>query len=117
MRADLDGFPIVARSARALGVRIPLDVSLEGEDVLPGKGMSVTVGAIDDLPPHRLPMSRGGEGVDPVFEHVAALPATLTATHVPPPETHWEVWPAARCPLTQYEGALAQTRRGWRRTA
>ena len=108
---------LVGRSARGLGVRVPQDVLLEGEDVLPGKGMSVIIGAIADLPPHRIPTSHGGEGKDPVYEMTESLPPILKLFHTPPPPCHWEVGPQDRVNLASYELALAGTRPAWRRIA
>jgi len=76
----VDGeFPLVESSARALGVRVPEDVSTDEDgDVQPGAGMSVTPDDPFKLPHHRRPEAFGGSGPDPVWridhEH---LPQTL----------------------------------------
>jgi hypothetical protein len=117
MKAGQDGLPIVERSARGLGVRVPQDVQLDGEDVIPGKGMSVTIGAIADLPPHRIPAAHGGDSKDPVYEMTEFLPATLALFQTPPTPSHWEVGPRERSRLEDFELVLASTRPAWRRIA
>jgi hypothetical protein len=121
MRSDPDGLPQVARSARALGVRVPTDVLLDGDDVLPGRGMSVFVGTIEeisnhpDTPLHRWPKSLGGDSSDPLFRFVGQLPAELALVATPPPPFHSEVSPAMRCPLAAYEASIVATRTLWER--
>jgi hypothetical protein len=99
-----------------LGVRLG-DVLLDADanHVLPGHGMSVTIGDIRELPFHRLPFAYGGLGKDPVYEMRGELPASLEAVPKPVDSTHWEVCPRQRCPLEEYEHALAGTRPAWRR--
>ncbi|MGH9892176.1 MAG: hypothetical protein ACREA0_09385 [bacterium] len=117
MRADLDGQPRVGRSARGLGVRITgrfadLPVGADGS-VQPGTGgMSVAVGEARHLPKHRRPRSLGGEGRDPIFSlHMAELADGLAVRVDRDP--HALIEPALRCPLPDYEQALASTRPSW----
>jgi len=118
MKADEDSFPKVGRSARLLGVRVwgeNRDIEVEeGGMVSPRHGgMSVALDDARNLPKHRRPPSLGGEGRDPVF--------SLDRLNLPPPlETrvdrypHALVEPVQRCRLSEYEEALASTRRMWR---
>jgi hypothetical protein len=75
MKEDRDGYPLTGSSSRTLGVRIdgPSTDILVAPDgtVSPGVGgMSVALDAARNLPKHRLPKSRGGEGRDPVVRDV-----------------------------------------------
>src|SRR2546430_2606362 len=64
-RAD-DGLPVVGRSARSLGVRVPEDIQPDAAGrVVPGQGgMSVAPGSFWNLPNHRRPrgLGRGSTG-------------------------------------------------------
>jgi hypothetical protein len=114
-----DGCPLVARSARALGVRVdtePQDVHPDGAgDVSPGEGMSV---APDDpmlLDQHRRPGRFGGTGKDPVWEIVdESLNEDLD--YIPDRPDHGMIGPAAKMPLLRYEDALAATVDDWKLT-
>jgi hypothetical protein len=69
MREDVDGWPLVAESARGLGARNPIDIEPDGdESVRPGAGgMSVSPDSPANLPRHRRPPSWGGTGLDDVW--------------------------------------------------
>lgn len=118
MKQDLDGFPQVGRSARALGVRIA--GPHEDLPVFPGNvvrpatgGMSVVFDDPRSLPKFRRPRSLGGEGRDPVFAmDVTMVPSSLVVRPDRPP--HALVEPADECLLGDYERALYGTRGSWR---
>ncbi len=76
-----NGDPVVAPTARGLGVRAPEDIKPDaGGEVSPNEGgMSVSPGSVWNLPPHRRPrtMGRGstGHAADEVYESMpGALP-------------------------------------------
>jgi hypothetical protein len=117
-----DGLPVVARSARALGVRVPEDVRLDAESrVLPGRGgMSVAPGSMWNLPNHRRPrgMWRGSTG--PADDHVFSLAAVcvssagLSARLDPQrPLKHAFIEPRSAVELSLYEAMLASSRPDW----
>jgi hypothetical protein len=67
MRQDLDGYPLLGRSSRTLGVRVDgeyrnLPVAEDGTVAPETGGMSVALEKPGNLPKHRLPRSLGGEG-------------------------------------------------------
>lgn len=117
MKEDVDGYPVVGRSGRTLGVRIegPIRDIPVAEDgaVTPGTGgMSVALDQAQNLPKPRLPKSLGGEGRDPVFRMSAqAIPATLLVR--PDRYPHGCVEPRVRCPLPQFESDLTGTLPRW----
>jgi len=117
MREDADGYPVVGRSGRTLGVRIegptPDIPFAEDGSVAPATGgMSVALDLARNLPKPRLPKTLGGEGRDPVFRMSAeTLPAALIVR--PDRYPHGCVEPRSRCPLTQFESDLSGTRPWW----
>jgi hypothetical protein len=116
MKSTPDRLPLLARSARALGVRVPHDIQPdELGRVHPGAGgMSVAPESPRNLPPHRRPRGFGGTGQDPVFFlSIDALPQTLALRRDKP--RHALVEPANMLPLMVYEAALQHTRPDWRR--
>jgi len=111
MTPDEFGFPVVARSARAPGVRVPEDVELDDEEmVVPGTGgMSVAPTSMWNLPNHRRPrgLKRGSTGPtgDCVFslESLALGKFLLTARPDPDqPARHAFIEPGIRVPLGSY---------------
>jgi hypothetical protein len=124
MTPDADGFPVVGRSARMLGVRIPQDVAPdEGGFVQPGTGgMSVAPGSIWNLPNHRRPrgMQRGSSGHPGDFvygvEGTAILETGLVIRFDSAlPQIHALVEPAISVELSRYEADLGSTRMAWRK--
>lgn len=124
MKKAEDRRPVLGRTARTLGVRISpqgavpedppeFDVYPDAAGhVLPGQGMSVAMHDPGGLPRHRKPRSLGGEGRDPVFSlPVSAVGKALNVNEDRPP--HALIEPASRCPLEEYEAALAETRGSW----
>jgi hypothetical protein len=117
MKQHSNGFPVVGRSGRTLGVRIegPIrDISIaEDGTVAPATGgMSVALDRAHNLPKPRLPKSLGGEGRDPVFRMFSeALPPTLLAR--PDRYPHACIEPRTRCPFTQFESDLTTTLHFW----
>jgi hypothetical protein len=117
MKQDPDGYPVVGRSGRTLGVRVDgsyrdLPVAEDGAVAPETGGMSVALEKPGNLPKHRLPRSLGGEGRDPIFRLFAALlPEALLLR--PDRYPHAYVEPRRRCPLPQFESALNGTRNDW----
>lgn len=117
MKQDPDGYPLVGRSGRTLGIRVDgshrdLPVAEDGTVAPETGGMSVAIEKPANLPKHRLPRSLGGEGRDPVFRMFAGLlPEALLLR--PDRHPHAYVEPSKRCPLLQFELALNATRNYW----
>ena len=114
MKVDTGGLPVVERSARGLGPRVPKDVEPDGDGIVnPGKGgISAVPHDPRNLETHRRPAEFGGDGRDPVWTiDPSALPAGLTyrATST----THGQIEPSRDMSLAEYEELLAQTREGW----
>ncbi len=122
-KAD-DRLPVLGRTARTLGVRVSafgavpedppqFDVYPDASGhVAPGQGLSVAMDDPRGLPKHRKPQALGGEGRDPVFSlPVNAVAKDLNLNEDRPP--HALIEPAVRCPLKEYEAALANTRTSW----
>lgn len=127
MTAAADGRPLLAPSARGLGVRTsadPLDIGVEQGMVgpsTPARGLSVAPDTPMNLPRHRRPPEWGGTGKDPVWSlDLGKLPDALR--YVPDQVAgagerarHGIIEPATRMPLEEYEEALASTRDLWQR--
>ena len=117
MKEDIDGKPLVERSARALGVRIgerypDIHIDIQGQVHPKTGGMSVTPDDYGQLPNHRLPESLGGRGRDPVFSfQVVDLPSTLALRRDEP--SHALVEPSKSCLFEEYEQNLHGTREDW----
>ena len=119
MRQDLDGYPLLGRSSRTLGVRVDgqyrdLPAAEDGTVAPETGGMSVALEKPGNLPKHRLPRSLGGEGRDPVFRMFAALLAQTLLIRVDR-NPHAYVEPRRRCPLPNFEPALNASRNHWSR--
>jgi hypothetical protein len=116
MKAD-GASPLVERSARALGVRVPTDISPDPEgNVHPmSGGMSVAPDDAMFLPQHRRPDELGGTGPDPVWqlEDAKLLPGLSFREDY---STHGLIEPAQTMQLSSYEVSLAATQQAWERT-
>ena len=117
-----DGSPVVARSARALGIRTPHEAANSQPDVTaidPDEiiqpvtgGMSVAPNDPANLPRFRRPPVLGGQGKDPVWEiDTADLGDELQFKQDSP--THGLIEPAGPMTLKEFEQALAATRAKW----
>ena len=122
MTPDIDGLPLVGRSARRLSVRVPQDVTPNAAgDVLPGTGgMSVAPDSVWNLPHHRRPrgLERGSTG--PSQDYVFSIaPRSLEGHGLvarPDPAAHMVhafVEPTRPVPLDAFERALTATRSNW----
>jgi hypothetical protein len=117
MKQDPNGYPVIGRSGRTLGVRIEgpvrdIPVAEDGTVAPQTGGMSVALDVPQNLPKPRLPKSLGGEGRDSAFRmFVEALaPALLVRSDRYP---HALVEPSARCALARYESDLVATCQHW----
>ncbi|MBI1829947.1 MAG: hypothetical protein HYR84_00690 [Planctomycetes bacterium] len=119
-RAD-DGFPLVASSSSALGVRPGMDIDVDprGNALSNDKGMSV-YSSWEDISPRRIPKRLGGQGANSTFVFVfgsGAFQQVVIADgleFLPDTPPHGVVRPIMTVPLAQYEAALAATRGNWR---
>lgn len=76
MKSASDGRPVSERTARALGVRLGIDIPVGADGLVAGGGggMSVAPDSPHHLPEHRRPLDCGGTGKDPIWElDIAAL--------------------------------------------
>ena len=120
MRRDQDGFPTVAAAANGLGVRLVIDIDVDGQNnaVVNHKGMSVAP-RWRDLPLFRIPKRLGGQGKDDTHcfkTGAGAFQQSAFATgleFLPDSPTHGVVRPTQSIPLAQYESDLAATRSAW----
>jgi hypothetical protein len=118
MIEDADGRPLIAPTARGLGVRAgEIAVSVEGFVEPGGGGMSVSPDTPLHLPPYRRPPKYDGDGKDPVWElDTGDLPETVAYEPDPGPHpTHGLLEPAWSMSLEDFELALAETRDSWRK--
>ncbi|MCE9567347.1 MAG: hypothetical protein K8U57_35550 [Planctomycetes bacterium] len=126
MTPDVDGMPVVGRSARALGIRTPIEAGSGDPDVTaiasdeiiqPGMGgMSVAPDDPANLPPFRRPAVLGGRGKDPVLViDTSDLGPDLQFRQ--DSAKHGLIEPARPMTLTEFELALASTRAKWVRYA
>jgi len=124
MKPDVDGVPVMGRSARTLGVRIPVDIAPdEGGLVRPGTGgMSVAPESIWNIPNHRRPRGMQGGSTGPAGDFVYGI-AEISILHVGllirsdqvHPAIHAFVEPSAVMELSKYEADLGSTRVAWRK--
>src|SRR5882724_11681217 len=116
--------PLVGRSTRRLGVRVPEDIAPDAAGQVHPRtgGMSVALGSMWNLPNHRRPigMLRGSTG--PANDHVFAVAEAanrrqrLDVRPDPPGSPrHAVVEPSEQMSLAEYESSLANTRPAWRR--
>jgi hypothetical protein len=112
---EVDGNrPRVGRSARALGVRVDVDIEPDSAGrVYPNAGgMSVAPDDALFLVPHRRPKELGGTGTDPVWRFEDAMLPSRVAFR-PDSEKHGVIEPSGRMSLSAYESALTSTRDSW----
>lgn len=137
--AEQNGKPKIGRSARLLGVRPTIDISIEQIPVgcldeqsyllpepqrkLQGdlvavairntKGMSVSL-SIESLPAFRKPSQFGGNGKDPLWQiDDNMITGDLEAVQDSP--THVSIMPRVTMALEKYESTLANTQQYWER--
>jgi len=137
--AEENGKPKVGRSARLLGVRLGIDINVEGmpkdwlndqgylrpeterkstgEPVVVAirstKGMSTSL-SIESLPAFRRPTAFGGMGRDPLWQiEDSKISGDLEA--VQDSATHVSIMPRVTMLLEKYETALASTQNDWER--
>lgn len=137
--AEETGKPKVGRSARLLGVRLGIDINVEGmpKDWLDDqgylrpeterkstgelvvvamrstKGMSTSL-SIESLPAFRRPTVFGGMGRDPLWQiEDSKISGDLEA--VQDSATHVSIMPRVTMLLEKYETALASTQNDWER--
>lgn len=135
--AEENGKPKVGRSARLLGVRLGVDINVEGmpKDWLDDqgylrpeterkstgelvvvamrstKGMSTSL-SIESLPAFRRPTVFGGMGRDPLWQiEESKISGDLEA--VQDSATHVSIMPRVTMLLEKYETALASTQNDW----
>jgi hypothetical protein len=122
MRKDEDGFPLVARSARALGVRPGTDIDVDDQDnaIVNNKGMSVSPVWRDMsifFIPKRLDKRGQGSNNTYCFKRGTGpfqrTPFAPGLELVPDSARHGVVCPLQLAPLAQYEADLAATRSEW----
>jgi len=124
MTPEADGLPMVARSARALGVRVNVafqDVQPDQEGrIAPGTGGMSAPLSEWNLPNHRRPFGMGRGSTGPREDHVFAVEedsvgrAALVVRSDPSrPTKHAFVEPAELVELPLYEMNLASTRGNW----
>lgn len=115
MKADGDK-PLIAPSARGLGVRVGSYADVHPDiagNVHPGSGgMSVAPDDPLGLDTHRRPPEFGGTGRDPVWQLASeSLPVALSFRRESP--DHGLVEPAASTSLSDFQDDLAHTQDGW----
>jgi len=125
MKKDEDDLPTVEQSSNGLGVRMAVDIDVDGQGnvMMNGKGMSVAP-SWRKLPIYRIPRrlrdkipkARGSNsvycfkyGAGPFVQGAFAAGLEL----VPDSSTHGCVVPAQTTLLAQFERDLADTRGGW----
>src|SRR5215470_14646297 len=119
MEPGLNGLPLLGRSNRRLGVRVPDDIAPDSSgNVHPGTGgMSVAPETMWNLPNHRRPrgMLRGSTG--PAGDRVYGIDPEAIAKHAlhvrPTSIRHANVEPSIQMSLAMYEDNLARTQPSW----
>jgi hypothetical protein len=119
-----DGKPLLGRSAKCLGIRVPADIKPDvAGNVHPGTGgMSVAPDSSLNVPNHRRPkaMGYGSTGPDDLRMYAIAKVrvsiGNLTLRPDPMQTTkHAFVEPSQVMPVAQYEDALSSTRDDWKK--
>ena len=107
--------PQIGDSARTLGIRVDVDIPIDGNGmVYPGTGgMSVSPRA-SDLPAHRRPIEFGGTGKDPVWR-IDTNKLGSELKYVPDAPGHGTIQPTRSMLLEEYQEALANTQKDWRK--
>jgi hypothetical protein len=119
MKEARDGGPLVVDTASGLGVRDwEIDVDEDGTALPDTGGMSVSPGAIDNLPFMFRPREHGGTGTNPVWciEMDDLGPDLEYRADPRDPRGHGFVEPARPMDLQEYREALWETRPRWRKT-
>ncbi len=120
MKPDTSGGPKIGPSARTLGVRPGAqgDIPVEGDVVKPNTGgMSVTPDDPMGLPSFRRPPGMGGTGKDPVYcISEECLGQSLRYRPDPHrPNEHGFIEPSKPMTLEDFQKALADTVRSWKK--
>lgn len=112
------GKPALGESARKLGVRKGVDISIDesGNALHNEKGMSTSPDDPKNLPPHRRPPEFGGTGKDPVWE---ADSGSLTNDKIEwcedNPGKHGIVRPKKDMPYDEFKSSLEGTQDSWKK--
>jgi hypothetical protein len=121
MKAEVNGYPVIARARWGLGVRIEgdeADVDVTGGHVRPlGGGMSVTRDW-NLLPKSFIPRQLDEEGTAPKSYVMFSLeeelvPADLHPRLDEPPPGHYVLEPRSIMPIEAYEALLGGTQGLW----
>lgn len=111
-----DGLPVVAPTARGLGVRPGVDIPVDTRGMVAPEtgGMSVSP-AIAGLPSHRVPRSMGGTSNDTMYcTCTSNFPSSLTYRPDPArPNMHGFVEPTTGMPVGTYQQNIGGTRTSW----
>jgi hypothetical protein len=137
--AEENGKPKIGRSARCLGVRPGIDITVEqvsrgwldeqgclcpeadkdgsGElvtiAVRDTRGMSTSL-SIESLPIFRKPVTFGGKGNDPLWQ-IEAIKIAGDLEAVQDSPTHVSILPSTTMLLEKYEAAIAKTQNDWKK--
>ena len=123
MQADLDERPLIGRTGRTLGVRVPRDIAPDHDGIVhPSRGgMSVAPSSVWNVPNHRRPheMGRGSTGpsrdrIYSIGDELAVVGLLVVRSDPGAPSRHAFVEPSQAMPLEHYEQALVSTRPAWR---
>ena len=112
---DDGGYPKIESSARGLGVREGIDITVDANGMVePGKnGMSMSPSP-QDLPSHRRPPEFGGTGKDPVWQ-IDTSDLGDDLKYVPDKPGHGTIQPSKKMTLERYKQALGSLRRKFRK--
>jgi len=108
--------PEIGPSARTLGARPDVDISVVNGQVEPDNGgISVSPDDPANLPPHRRPPALGGTGRDPVWEIDADDLGPHLRYDEDTPGKHGTIQPAYPMTLEEFQRRLAETQGRWRK--
>ena len=112
---DDGGYPKIESSARGLGVREGIDITVDANGMVePGKnGMSMSPSP-QDLPSHRRPPEFGGTGKDPVWQ-IDTSDLGDDLKYVPDKPGHGTIQPSKKMTLEKYKQTLGSLRRKFRK--
>ncbi|HEW98667.1 MAG: hypothetical protein DRR16_01090 [Candidatus Parabeggiatoa sp. nov. 3] len=117
MKISANGLPMVGETARTLGIRKGIDISVISDQVKPNTGgMSVSPPPPYNLPTHRRPAAFGGTGKDPVWEINLVCLSTFQLQYRPDPHQpnkHGFIEPIKEMPLEDYQQAIVATLHEW----